>query len=225
MQRDAIGRALVRRPKALLMDEPIGALDAKLREQMRAEIKRLHIARNSTSVYVTHDQIEAMSLADRIVVMHGGLLQQVGAPEDVYNRPANLFVAQFVGSPVMNVSNVEIKGDAGSAVLSFGQGQGTPVAAGHVGHLPRQRAVKLGIRPEAVILAHGPGAGLVETQTTNIEPLGSHEIVDVRLGDATLRARVEPGFARDGQRVWVGMDAERAHFFDGQTGMALRRTA
>jgi multiple sugar transport system ATP-binding protein len=99
MQRVAIGRALVRRTKALLMDEPIGALDVKLREHMRAEFKRLHIARNSTSVYVTHDQIEAMSLADRIVVMHGGLLQQVGAPEDVYNRPANLFVAQFVGRP------------------------------------------------------------------------------------------------------------------------------
>ena len=130
MQRVAIGRALVRRPKALLMDEPIGALDAKLREQMRAEIKRLHIARNSTSVYVTHDQIEAMSLADRIVVMHAGLLQQVGAPEEVYNRPANLFVAQFVGSPVMNVSDVAVEGGAGAAVLSFGKGAGLPVAGG-----------------------------------------------------------------------------------------------
>jgi len=191
---------------------------------MRAEIKRLHIARASTSVYVTHDQIEAMSLADRIVVMHAGLLQQVGTPEEVYNRPANLFVAQFVGSPVMNVADVVVEGGAGAVVLGFGQGQGIPLDGGHVGHLPR-RPVKLGIRPEAVILAHGPGEGLVETQTTNIEPLGSHDIVDVRLGDATLRARAEPGFAGDGQRVWVGLDAERAHFFDGATGMALRRTA
>ncbi|MES2539540.1 MAG: ABC transporter ATP-binding protein [Pseudomonadota bacterium] len=225
MQRVAIGRALVRRPKALLMDEPIGALDAKLREQMRAEIKRLHISRNSTSVYVTHDQIEAMSLADRIVVMHAGLLQQVGAPEEVYNRPANLFVAQFVGSPVMNVSNIAVEGGAGAAVLSFGQGAGLSVAGGHVGHLPGQRAVKLGIRPEAVLLRHAPEPGFVETATTNVEPLGSHEIVDVRLGDATLRARVEPGFIGDGQRVWVGIDPERAHFFDGESGMALRRTA
>ena len=225
MQRVAIGRALVRRPKALLMDEPIGALDAKLREQMRAEIKRLHIARNSTSVYVTHDQIEAMSLADRIVVMHAGLLQQVGAPEEVYNRPANLFVAQFVGSPVMNVSKVAIEGGAGSAVLSFGQGAGIPVAGGHVGHLPGQAAVKLGIRPEAVLLRHSAEPGFIETQTTNIEPLGSHEIVDVKLGDATIRARVEPGFVGNGQSVWVGLDAERAHFFDEQSGMALRRTA
>ena len=221
MQRVAIGRALVRRPKALLMDEPIGALDAKLREQMRAEIKRLHIARASTSVYVTHDQIEAMSLADRIVVMHGGLLQQVGTPEEVYNRPANLFVAQFVGSPVMNVADVGVENGA----LSFGAGAGVSVPEGLIAHLPRQ-PVKLGIRPEAVRLSHEPGEGLVETETTNLEPLGSHEIVDVRLGGATLRARAEPGFVRgQGQRLWVGLDAERAHFFDGQTGMALRRTA
>ncbi|TIQ51086.1 MAG: ABC transporter ATP-binding protein, partial [Mesorhizobium sp.] len=100
-QRVAIGRALVRRPKAMLMDEPIGALDAKLREEMRAEIKRLHIKQGSTTIYVTHDQIEAMSLADRIVIMHEGVLQQVGSPSEVYTHPANLFVAQFVGSPVM----------------------------------------------------------------------------------------------------------------------------
>ena len=98
MQRVAIGRALVRRPKAMLMDEPIGALDAKLREEMRAEIKRLHLKQGSTTIYVTHDQIEAMSLADRIVIMHEGVLQQVGAPEEVYGHPGNLFVAQFVGS-------------------------------------------------------------------------------------------------------------------------------
>ncbi|MCB1452357.1 MAG: ABC transporter ATP-binding protein, partial [Rhizobiaceae bacterium] len=100
MQRVAIGRALVRQPKAMLMDEPIGALDAKLREEMRAEIKRLHVKQGSTTIYVTHDQVEAMSLADRIVIMHEGVLQQVGSPEEVYAHPQNLFVAQFVGSPV-----------------------------------------------------------------------------------------------------------------------------
>ena len=105
MQRVAIGRALVRRPKAMLMDEPIGALDAKLREEMRAEIKRLHLKQGSTTIYVTHDQIEAMSLADRIVIMHEGVLQQVGSPSEVYAHPTNLFVAQFVGSPVMNVAD------------------------------------------------------------------------------------------------------------------------
>ena len=115
MKRVAIGRALVRQPKAMLMDEPIGALDAKLREKMRAEIKRLHIKQGSTTIYVTHDQVEAMSLADRIVIMHEGVLQQVGSPEEVYAHPQNLFVAQFVGSPVMNVASASIS-DEGEVV-------------------------------------------------------------------------------------------------------------
>src|SRR5690242_19169558 len=103
MQRVAIGRALVRRPKAMLMDEPIGALDAKLREEMRSELKHIHLENEATTVYVTHDQVEAMAMADRIAIMHDGVLQQVGVPSEVYQYPANLFVAQFVGSPIMNV--------------------------------------------------------------------------------------------------------------------------
>lgn len=226
MQRVAIGRALVRRPKALLMDEPIGALDAKLREQMRAEIKRLHISRSSTSVYVTHDQIEAMSLADRIVVMHEGVLQQVGAPDEVYNHPANLFVAQFVGSPVMNVAEVSVGGGAGLARLDFGQSKALEVPGGIVRHLRQDASVKLGIRPEAVLLRAAAGDGFVETEVTNVEPLGSHEIVDVRLGDTTLRARTEAGFAQgEGHKVWVGLDPERAHFFDNDSGHLLKRSA
>ncbi|MDW4498925.1 ABC transporter ATP-binding protein [Sulfitobacter sp. D35] len=223
MQRVAIGRALVRRPKALLMDEPIGALDAKLREQMRAEIKRLHIARNSTSVYVTHDQVEAMSLADRIVIMHDGVLQQVGAPDEVYLHPANLFVAQFVGSPVMNVSDITVEGDGTDAVLRVGGGQGFHVPGQVVGHLGKG-AVTLGIRPEAVLLSHQPGDGYVETETTNIEPLGSHDIVDVRVGDTTLRARCDAGFSKgEGEKLWVSLDPHRAHFFDAANGQSLRR--
>ncbi|XDA99082.1 ABC transporter ATP-binding protein [Sulfitobacter sp. LCG007] len=223
MQRVAIGRALVRRPKALLMDEPIGALDAKLREQMRAEIKRLHIARGSTSVYVTHDQVEAMSLADRIIVMHDGLLQQVGAPEEVYLHPANLFVAQFVGSPVMNVTDVAVEGDGTDAMLRVGGTGRFRVPSATVAHLNGASA-KLGIRPEAVLLSREPGGGAVETETTNVEPLGSHDIVDVRVGDATLRARCESGFARgEGERVWVALDPHRAHYFDAANGQSLRR--
>ncbi len=225
MQRVAIGRALVRRPKALLMDEPIGALDAKLREQMRAEIKRLHISRESTSVYVTHDQIEAMSLADRIVVMHDGLLQQVGAPEEVYLHPANLFVAQFVGSPVMNVTDVAVEGSGTDALLKVGGGDGFRVPSQTVKHL-NGSPTKLGIRPEAVLLSHEKRDGYIETETTNIEPLGSHDIVDVRVGDQTLRARSESGFSSgEGQKIWVALDPERAHFFDAESGNALRRTA
>ena len=223
MQRVAIGRALVRRPKALLMDEPIGALDAKLREQMRAEIKRLHIARNSTSVYVTHDQVEAMSLADRIIIMHDGVMQQMGAPDEVYLHPANLFVAQFVGSPVMNVTDVTVEGGGDGAALRIGGSQTLRVPSASVAHL-NGTATKLGIRPEAVLLSHEPAEGYVETTTTNIEPLGSHDIVDVRLGDTTLRARSESGFARgEGQKLYVALDPMRAHYFDAANGQLIRR--
>ncbi len=121
----AIGRALVRNPKAMLMDEPIGSLDAKLREEMRVELKRLHVEQGSTTIYVTHDQIEAMALADRIVVMHEGVLQQVGTPEEVYADPVNLFVAQFVGSPVMNVADISIEGGSGQTQVTIaGAAQG-----------------------------------------------------------------------------------------------------
>ena len=122
MQRVAIGRALVRHPKAMLMDEPIGALDAKLREEMRTELKRLHLENEQTTVYVTHDQVEAMSLADRIAIMNEGVLQQVGTPTDVYQHPANLFVAQFVGSPVMNIAPARLEAAGGGARLVLADG-------------------------------------------------------------------------------------------------------
>jgi multiple sugar transport system ATP-binding protein len=225
MQRVAIGRALVRRPKALLMDEPIGALDAKLREEMRSEIKRLHMSRNSTSVYVTHDQIEAMSLADRIVIMHDGVLQQVGAPDEVYLRPANLFVAQFVGSPVMNVTDARVAANGSGAVVSLG-GLDTGFRFPETVAALSARAtggVSLGIRPEAVHLSHDRAEGALEVVSTNIEPLGSHDIVDVRVGGEVLRARTPSGFvAGEGAKVWVTLDAGEAHFFDRSTGIALR---
>ncbi|WP_417411299.1 ABC transporter ATP-binding protein [Hoeflea sp.] len=221
MQRVAIGRALVRRPQALLMDEPLGVLDAKLREQMRAEIKRLHIARGSTSVYVTHDQIEAMSLADRIVILHDGVLQQVGAPDEVYLNPTNLFVAKFVGSPVMNVNDARIEGN--SVMLNdASQGFHFPdeTLAGTRG---TQGNLTLGVRPEAVLLSHDQADGFVEGVTTNIEPLGSHDIVDVQLGSTVLRARTESGFVSgEGQKAFVRIDPGQAHFFDTATGLNLR---
>src|SRR6476620_421077 len=117
MQRVAIGRALVRRPKALLMDEPIGALDAKLREEMRTELQRLHLENGSTTIYVTHDQIEAMSLADRVAIMNEGVLQQVATPSEAYRHPANLFVAQFIGSPIMNVMTGAVRPADGNTML------------------------------------------------------------------------------------------------------------
>lgn len=227
MQRVAIGRALVRHPKALLMDEPIGALDAKLREAMRAEIKRLHISRGSTSVYVTHDQIEAMSLADRIVIMHEGILQQIGTPEDVYLRPRNLFVAQFVGSPVMNVADITLGGAKSGATVSIaGAKQGFAFPAKLVDHLPQDTPIRLGIRPEGIEVRHKKAAGFIEGTTTNIEPLGSHDIVDVAIDGKVLRARTPSGFSEsEGQKVFVSIDAEQAHFFDAASGLALRENS
>jgi multiple sugar transport system ATP-binding protein len=223
MQRVAIGRALVRRPEAMLMDEPIGALDAKLREAMRAEIKRLHLAQGSTTIYVTHDQVEAMSLADRIVVMHEGQLQQVGTPDEVYQRPANLFVAQFVGSPVMNVAAATVSTEDGAARVRLkGSAQGFPFPAELLGRLDAPNGLALGIRPEGLLVAREPAEGFLPVEAQIIEPLGSHDIVDLKVGDELLRARTASGFvAGPGERVWARIDPGHAHFFDAASGESL----
>ncbi|MBL8578222.1 MAG: ABC transporter ATP-binding protein [Mesorhizobium sp.] len=225
MQRVAIGRALVRRPKAMLMDEPIGALDAKLREEMRAEIKRLHVKQGSTTIYVTHDQIEAMSLADRIVIMHEGVLQQVGSPEEVYQHPQNLFVAQFVGSPVMNVANASVSESAGKAsVTAEGATQGFPFPNELLAKLNGSagKPLSLGIRPEGVIVAHEAADGFVPAVAHIIEPLGSYDIVDLKFGEHMLRARTRSGFvAGPGAQVFARLDPTQTHFFDAASGQSL----
>ncbi|MDG4909291.1 ABC transporter ATP-binding protein [Mesorhizobium sp. WSM4898] len=225
MQRVAIGRALVRRPKAMLMDEPIGALDAKLREEMRAEIKRLHIKQGSTTIYVTHDQIEAMSLADRIVIMHEGFIQQVGTPDEVYSHPANLFVAQFVGSPVMNIAEASVANQAGAASVTVG---GAPTGF----EFPRELlsrlnghsngGLTLGIRPEGVLVRHDAAPGYVPVEAQIIEPLGSFDIVDLKVGSKMLRARTKAGYVSGpGEKVHARIDPEQAHFFDTASGKSL----
>jgi multiple sugar transport system ATP-binding protein len=227
MQRVAIGRALVRRPKAMLMDEPMGALDAKLREEMRTELKRLHLENESTTVYVTHDQVEAMSMADRIAIMNEGILQQVGTPEEVYHHPANLFVAQFVGSPVMNISPVSIKSDAKAMRLSLGSD-----AHGFV--FPKQLAalvmaspaglgdLTLGIRPEGVQLSHTAATDHLPAKVHLIEPLGAYDIVDLKIGSAVLRARTKSRFIQNaGQNIWVRLDPSQTHLFNSKSGESL----
>jgi multiple sugar transport system ATP-binding protein len=226
LQRVAIGRALVRRPKALLMDEPIGALDAKLREDMRAELKRLHIENGTTSVYVTHDQVEAMSLADRVAVMNDGVLQQVGTPSEVYLRPVNLFVAQFVGSPVMNIVPAEIRSEGGETGVAIGGGPAF-VFPGDLGarigaKLPSGHDLVVGVRPEAVKVAREEAPGLRPVEAHFIEPLGSHDIVDLKVGDRLIKARTPSGFVKQpGEGVWARLDAPQVHFFDATTGNVL----
>jgi multiple sugar transport system ATP-binding protein len=223
MQRVAIGRALVRRPKAMLMDEPIGALDAKLREEMRTELKRLHIENDSTTVYVTHDQIEAMALADRIAIMNDGVLQQVGTPTDVYQRPANLFVAQFIGSPVMNIAkaNVVTEGAATRVALASGGAFDFPA------ELPRRlgdggKDLTIGIRPEGVLVSRTATPGYQPVEAHIIEPLGAYDIVDLKVGDQLLRARTPSGFvAHAGDPVWARLDETQTHFFNTTTGRSL----
>ena len=223
MQRVAIGRALVRRPKALLMDEPIGALDAKLREQMRVELKRLHLKNGSTSIYVTHDQIEAMSLADTVVVMHDGVLQQVGSPSEVYLRPANLFVAQFIGSPVMNIADAQFRQEGGrGSVLVHGEAFAMPPEVLTMIASKPAKDIALGIRPEGVVLSHEESPGAHPVGVHLIQPYGPFDIVDLKVGDGTLRARTASGFVNGkGQRVWASLDASQAHFFDKITGASL----
>ncbi|MEX0852652.1 MAG: ABC transporter ATP-binding protein [Bauldia sp.] len=228
MQRVAIGRALVRRPKAMLMDEPIGALDAKLREDMRTELKRLHLENESTTVYVTHDQVEAMALADRIAIMNEGVLQQVGTPDDVYQHPANLFVAQFVGSPVMNVTKASIAPEAGVTRVMIGDGD---AAFEFAGELERRvaalattdREIMLGVRPEGVLVTRQQSAGYIPVEAHIVEPLGAYDIVDLKVGGQFLRARTPSGYARAGERVWARLDEAQTHFFSARTGEALDR--
>ncbi len=244
MQRVTIGRALVRRPEAMLMDEPIGALDAKLREEMRAELRRLHVENQSTTVYVTHDQVEAMSMADKIGVMHDGVLQQYDSPTRVYDEPANLFVAQFVGSPIMNVVDCECE-SAGAvtrmrlAGMSEGFVLGPRAAAKLQSHGGTELA--LGIRPEAISVSRAPLPGAVLARVHLIEPMGAYDIVDIAMGEAsgggngsgngnrssaTLRARTASRFVRaQGDAVWLTLDDARTHFFDKRSGLLLRASA
>jgi multiple sugar transport system ATP-binding protein len=224
MQRVAIGRALVRRPKAVLMDEPMGALDAKMRESMRTELKRLHLENGSTTIYVTHDQVEAMSLADRIAVMDEGVLQQVGTPMDVYRHPKNLFVAQFIGSPVMNVLPGRLLADGGRMKLFLvdaaeGLDFAGPVPPQSIG---TKEGLMIGVRPEAVQIARTEQAGYIPIEAHLIEPLGAYDIVDLKLGSQFLRARTASGFvAGPGQTIWAHIDESQTHFFSPQSGIAL----
>jgi multiple sugar transport system ATP-binding protein len=208
-QRVAIGRALVREAGVFLFDEPLSNLDAKLRAELRRELKLLHQALRSTMIYVTHDQVEAMTLATRIVVMRGGRIQQVGAPAEVYERPANLFVAGFLGAPAMNFLHGAL--DA-SGRFTAGQLSIEVPAEG-------ARAALLGIRPEHIAIV--PGAPLGGTVTL-VEPMGNHQIVWMDAGGQLLSAMVHDNRAFAlGDAVRFTVDAERASLFDPQTEQRL----
>jgi multiple sugar transport system ATP-binding protein len=206
-QRVAMGRAIVRQPKAFLFDEPLSNLDARLREQMRAEIKKLHGDLKATSIYVTHDQIEAMTLADRIVAMHGGVVQQVGSPLELYDRPANLFVAGFIGSPGMNFLDATCEGDGVKLK------DGTLVPLSKPLKLAAGTKVTLGIRPEHVVLSSYPSDMAANVEL--IEPTGFGIILHLSLHGLPFKVfTLDRTALSAGTQVHVAFPAQHLHVFD-----------
>src|SRR5262245_37312435 len=181
-QRVAMGRAMVRSPQVFLFDEPLSNLDAKLRVQIRTEIKRLHQKLRTTMIYVTHDQVEAMTLADRIVIMREGHIQQIGTPLEVYHRPANVFVAGFIGSPAMNLVRGRVARDGGAPALRLDGGIGVPLPKS--AELAAGRELVLGLRPDDVAVggADAGGGWTVEATVAVVEPLGAQSLVFLDLG-------------------------------------------
>src|SRR5437660_3818335 len=194
-QRVALGRAIVRHPQVFLFDEPLSNLDAKLRVQMRVELKKLHERLGTTAIYVTHDQVEAMTLGDRVVVMRDGRVQQVGDPLELYNQPANRFVAGFIGSPAMNFASVQIAAENGG-LWATGDGIRLKIPAAMTNRLGAQagKDVTFGIRPEDLRIANGsdPGEMSIEAVVEVIERLGSEILLDVAVGPGSMGAAVEP---------------------------------
>jgi multiple sugar transport system ATP-binding protein len=215
-QRVALARAIVRRPQVFLMDEPLSNLDAQLRTHMRVELKRLQRELQVTTMYVTHDQVEAMTMADQIAVIRDGRLQQVGAPAEIYGRPANLFVATFCGSPPMNVLEGSVadgafQHEAGSLTLPAGTAPG---------------AAKVGFRPEHASLVERGAPGALAAEIYVVEPLGNETVVTLKVGGTLVNVRAPAGFERPiGEACAVRPEAGRLHLFDSHTGVALVRTS
>jgi multiple sugar transport system ATP-binding protein len=226
-QRVAMGRALVRKPLVFLFDEPLSNLDAKLRVEMRTEIKRLHQNLGTTIVYVTHDQIEAMTLATQIAVMNGGEIQQLGSPKEIYNRPTNTFVASFMGSPSMNMIPAVLANGAGGPSVQIASGNGAPISLrlpnGRGANTTSGRPVILGLRPEAVT---DPGAADRNGAVTDanchvevVEPAGSDTFAVTRLGGVEVIARMRADTdLKPGQTAPFAFNMEKAVLFDPQSG-------
>ena len=221
-QRVAMGRAIVRNPKVFLFDEPLSNLDAQLRVQMRTEIKKLHQKVATTVIYVTHDQVEAMTLADRIVVMRAGQVEQIGTPEQVYERPASIFVAGFIGAPMMNFVPARLEAEGSGCTLVLDDGVRLPAPPG----LEIGRSLTLGLRPEH--FEWRPGAtepGSVQATARVIEPLGADALAFFEFGGREAVCRVPPRTVRrPGERFTLFVDTARLHLFDPITEQAIHPT-
>jgi multiple sugar transport system ATP-binding protein len=223
-QRVALGRAMVRQPRLFLMDEPLTNLDFKLRVEMRAELKRLQRELDTTFFYVTNDQIEAMSMADRIGILNAGVLQQIAPPETIYNHPANLFVAQFVGTPRMNTLPCYF--DAGERTLHLidntWQLQLSAVQMDQLTNTQATHELLLGVRSEDITLHHTQRSNTAHGSVYVVEPLGDRTYVDVQVGKHILKARAAADFAAAiGDTIYLELDSERIHLFDAKNASTL----
>ena len=219
-QRVAVGRAIVRKPSVFLFDEPLSNLDAKLRVAMRAEITKLQQRLKTTTVYVTHDQVEAMTMGNRISVMNQGKIQQVGTPLDLYDHPSNVFVATFIGTPPMNLFNATIT-ENGKVLAASKYTIPVPKSLQNLTAGKDGRKVVAGIRPENVQDAHGPARGETANVTAEVEivePLGHEVVAHARIGDDRLVAKLEPHhIPKMGEKIDLVLELDRIHLFDAET--------
>jgi ABC-type sugar transport system ATPase subunit len=216
-QRVALGRALVKEPGLLLFDEPLSNLDARLRLSMRSEIKRLQVELGITSIYVTHDQVEAMTMADRIAVISDGQLHAYDTPAEVYDRPRTLFIARFVGNPPMNFTEVEVS-QANGAYHARGEGLELIIPADRGEKAAGKGKVIMGIRPENIMIASEGIAGEVH----GVEPLGREHLIDVKIEDSHFYLLADPSLnLKYGGRVNIDFKMEKAQFFDMKTERSL----
>lgn len=216
-QRVAMGRAIVREPAVFLFDEPLSNLDARLRVQMRLELQQLHRRLNTTSLYVTHDQVEAMTLAQRVMVMNKGVLEQLGTPVEIYERPATRFVASFIGAPSMNLLDGVVAHDGTQLMLARNFAIPLPVIRSDLAG----RALTLGVRPEHIKLSSQPAGGLPLVVET-LELLGADNLAHGKWGDGRVVVRL-PHVARpvSGSTLWLHLPPDALHFFDTQNGQRL----
>jgi multiple sugar transport system ATP-binding protein len=220
-QRVAMGRAIVRAPQVFLFDEPLSNLDAQLRNQVRTEIKKLHQQVRTTAIYVTHDQVEAMTLADRIVLLREGRIEQVGAPMDLFARPANRFVASFIGAPAINLLPGRI--DTGHIALPWMRLPCPPLATA-----PPDGRVEVGVRPDDLLVGEAslraPADYRFEAVVSVVEPMGAESLLIVSIGGVDLRVRLEGrNYPATGARIAVAIDPAEVQLFDATTSVSLRR--
>jgi multiple sugar transport system ATP-binding protein len=223
-QRVALGRAIARHPKVFLLDEPLSNLDAKLRVHMRVELKKMQEELATTTIYVTHDQAEAMTMSKRVAIMNEGKIQQLDSPQKIYDKPVNLFVAGFVGSPPMNFIDFSLKEENGEIICDAGDFKFE--IPKWLKKLILEKAMgpelKLGIRPEDVIVFEKEGRKRIESEVYTVQPMGSHKLVTLKIGGNLVVAQTPNEFSlNEGEKAGMAFNMERMHIFDKKTGVTI----